>query len=212
MFTQVTKPQVTVTVNNIMAGCGQGTNCDYETSSAMTPKVTAFSISGAAMTITISQATPAVAVDHTLLDITYAEQKCVPASWSGLSIVCNLVKNSDDSNRIVAGDHLPIVHYKAVGYLEYDSALTATAVLPTVSSLSANNGSPNGGHDVDIIGTNFPFALGTNGTNSLTVTVGGAAAKIVSYDNQKINILTPAKGSNAVGVDLIVTSNGKSVT
>jgi hypothetical protein len=97
--------------------------------------------------------------------------------------VCNLVKNTDNTNRIVAGDHLPIVHYKALGYLEYEISLTATAVAPTITSLSANNGSPNGGQDVNIIGTNFPFTLGTNGTNTLTVTVGGAAAKIVSYDN-----------------------------
>lgn len=60
-------------VKTIAAGCGKGTNCDYETSSEKTPKVSAFSISGAAMTITIIQSTPAVTVDHTLLKITYAE-------------------------------------------------------------------------------------------------------------------------------------------
>jgi len=41
-------------VKDVLSGCGKGANCDYETDSAKTPKVSAVSISGAQMTITIA--------------------------------------------------------------------------------------------------------------------------------------------------------------
>lgn len=40
------------------------------------------------------------------------------SSWTTTTIVCALVKNTDNTNRIVAGAHKPIVHYKALGYFE----------------------------------------------------------------------------------------------
>lgn len=50
----VAKPQIKVSVNGVLSGCGKDVNCDYETDSAKTPKVTAMTISGAQMTITIA--------------------------------------------------------------------------------------------------------------------------------------------------------------
>lgn len=78
--------------------------------------------------------------------------------------MCTLVQNGDNSNKIVAGDQLPWVHYKGVGYFEHDSGLAATAVTPTITSLSVQSGSTFGGQALDIVGTNFPFLAGSNAT------------------------------------------------
>jgi len=112
----------------------------------------------------------------------------------------------------VAGDQLPQVHYKGLGYFEYASALSATAVSPTVASLSVQTGSTGGGQALDIVGTNFPFLAGSNATQSLSVTVGGTAAKVTAYENQKISIVTPPKGSSATTCDLVVSVQGKTAT
>src|SRR6202040_1583014 len=83
--------------------------------------------------------------------------------------------------------------------------LTASAVPPTVSSLSPNSGSTAGGTAVTITGTNF--AAGA------TVTFGGAAAtNVVVVNSTTITATTPAGSAGAVTVTVTVNGQNGSLT
>ena len=84
------------------------------------------------------------------------------------------------------------------------SGFTYTAPAPTVSSVSPNSGSTNGGTAVTITGTNF--AAGAS------VTFGGTAATNVSVaSSTSITATTPAHAAGAVNV-VVTNSGGQSGT
>ncbi|MFJ1268657.1 Ig-like domain-containing protein [Legionella lytica] len=78
-----------------------------------------------------------------------------------------------------------------------------SAALPTITTISPNQGSNAGGETVVISGTNFAGA---------SVTIGGAAATIVSINDTQITILTPALPSTAGPVNVVITTPQGSIT
>jgi hypothetical protein len=101
--TPVSSTQLNVFVNGIKAGCRQGTDCSYVTDAAKVPKITAFSLSGSTLSITLNNPNTALTVAFADMVIHYADAICTPTAFTNNVVTCTLATNSDSTNKIVAG-------------------------------------------------------------------------------------------------------------
>lgn len=96
--TPVTSTQLNVFIKGIKAGCLQGADCSYTTDSLRVPKISAFSLSGSTLSITLTQAQTPLTFVYADALITYADATCTPTAYSNLVITCTLKTNTDNTN------------------------------------------------------------------------------------------------------------------
>lgn len=92
--------------------------------------------------------------------------------------------------------------YSDVDDNEYVELADAFAYIPTVTSVTPDEGPLSGGANVTIVGTGF--------ADSVVVTIGGATATQVSKTATQIVVTPPTRTAGAK--DIVITTNGVSVT
>lgn len=95
--------------------------------------------------------------------------------------------------RRTAIDGLRLLAFGALALFAFTAV--AQAVQPTVTDVSPNSGSTEGGAPATITGTNFG--------NVTTVWIGGVGAAFVVVDDQTISVTTPSHAAGAVDVVVI---------
>ena len=160
-------------------------------------------------TITIEQPGYPWTVDE--LEISFMEANCeniqLTDNSESLSLSCTLPTNPDNDNKViaVAGDWLPKVHFKSIGYA-MTTGLVETVLEPEIS-ITSTIGSENGGLIFTIPGSNFGYSL--DNSYETSVTIGGEPCVLKSLTNTEITCETPG---NTDDDEIIVSVNGKTVT
>jgi hypothetical protein len=148
LFTQSSKPVVSVTVNGILAQC-PNENCNYEVDADITPTISAYTISGNTMTLTLSN--PSNVFSYTQSDavVELGPSSCAITSFSATSIACTL-------DTLVAGTYKPSLHIAKLGFAILADGLADHEVPLTITSFTPSSGSQKGGITVTVTGTGFP--------------------------------------------------------
>lgn len=98
LYTIVNQTQTVVTVNGVDAACS--TNCSYITTSAATPKINSFSVTGNTLTFSISGSK--VTTTSTLV-VNYAGSPCTNVITTTLTAVKCTIPTDSNNNIIVEG-------------------------------------------------------------------------------------------------------------
>lgn len=149
LFANEASNQVKVVVNDISAVC-QAASCGYTIDETIVPTVTAFTVSGRDISITLSNPVNGYTFTQNMTTVFMDEYECVITSWSITSIACTTVHD------IYAGDYKPKVHFYGLGYALYDSSVTDFTTALTVDSLAPSAGSTGGLCEITATGTGFP--------------------------------------------------------
>jgi hypothetical protein len=203
------KPQVVVTVNEVRGTCSLSSNCAYEIDreKSKTPEIQCFSVEANGLSIDISN--PG-SLSFSAADITvdFAGSSCTSVNFDSLTITCVIEKNSDNSLKLIAGSHKPVIHILNIGYANYNANVANYEVSLAISSISPNSGGALGGTIVDIEGSGFSNSL-IDTANLMEVKYGSAVWKILSINNKKVSLITGQKIDEG---SVTITLNGKSVT
>jgi hypothetical protein len=212
-----TFPQITLTVDNLLAGCDK-TTCQYDyLEESVTPSVTSFNLSGNTLTIQVANSTGRLlaASDDANMDsisVRFGNSDCAVSSVNWPEIVCSMPTNPDGSMQIENGSFVPMVHLAQKGYFKVDTGVvTPHDVALSIADINPKQGSVGGGTVLTISGTGF--ANNSPYGNSNVVMIGNdntderTECKIVSFNSSEIKCETPAKGS--WGSKIFVTTNGQ---
>ena len=207
-------PQIVVQIKDHMAGCDLE-SCSYTYQpQASTPSVTAFTLSGKELSITVANPAGRIlaASDDASMDnisVRFGNTDCEMKTVSWPTITCTMPSNSNGTIQMESGSFVPMVHMEGKGYFYVDTQVVTPHDVPlTISSVSPAQGSIGGGTTITISGQGF--ANNSSYGNSNTVTVGGNACEIKSFDTSTIVCVTP-EGS-ASSSEISVTANGTSQT
>ena len=217
--TAETFPQVTVTVDNMLAGCDKN-DCQFNyLPSTETPSVTSFTLSGTALSIQVAYPSGRIlaAVDEASVDtvsVRFGNSDCSVTSVTPSDIQCTMPTNPDSSLQIETGSFVPMVHLKGRGYYKFDtSVVTPHDVTLSVSDVNPKEGSIGGGTILTISGVGF--ANDSPYGNSNEVTIGNDntnernPCKVVSFNSSEIKCETMAPGN--LGSKIFITTNGQTV-
>jgi hypothetical protein len=107
LSTYATQSQVIVTVNGVQSQCNG--DCSYIVNATITPQLTAATLTGARLNLTITD--PAsLGFNINQLKVNMDNQICTIVPGGTISLFqCDLPKNSDSTPIIRAGNYLPIV-------------------------------------------------------------------------------------------------------
>ena len=207
LSTKHTKPQLTLKVKDIRAGCGT-IDCDYEYySSYESLKVESFSLSNHTVDIVLKSGYAAMPNQNLITDkskyyVEFGGTVCEISSFILPNIKVTLPTNANNKPLIEAGDHKPKVHVDTLGFFEVEANSQLFPV--TISGVSPSSGSKGGGLLITISGGGFALDLA-----NISVNIGNQKCDIKSVTNTSIQCMTdPLKDSNT----LKVTSNGKTQT
>lgn len=191
-------PNVLVSVNSVPSVCLG--SCTY-TFLLNSPQVTAASISGPTVTLTLTDPMP---IGYNLSDvtITIAGQPCTISNLASpiSSFTCQLPTNSDGTANIAAGSYFPVVSIAQSGSVPLVSSIAPFNFPLVLTSLSITSGGTNGGYALTLTGKGFPTNL-----QSATVNICGQQATITSINNINAQILVP---TCALGLTSVSISNG----
>ena len=210
-----TKPQITVQITDMYAGC-VGNTCDYTfISEANTPEITATSISGNTLTLTVAfpsatrrllqekeperllEETPSTSFQADDLFIKIGNTICENVAVSSTTITCDIPQNSDNSLEIEVGNHTPMVHEQGKGFLRVNASVNTIDETLAISNVNPSQGSTGGGTEITISGTGF--AINNQYGSSSQVEIDGEECKIISSNNIEIVCMTPPEPSGGSG-------------
>lgn len=216
-----TSPQITVSVDDVLAGCESET-CSYSyLSDNVVPSVSSFNLNGATLSITMTNPpgrilTASSEANTDTIDVYFGGSQCAVVSVSWPTVNFTMPTNSDGSVIIEAGSYYPEIHLKNRGYFKVDQgSVSPHQVDLTISGETPATGSLGGGTVLTISGTGFANKDGLfEKTN--TVEIGNSNAsernecEIISYTTSEIKCRTKAKG--AYGSTIYLTTNGQTAT
>lgn len=183
------QPTVLVNVNSVPAIC-KG-DCRYTFIDAT--KITALSLSGGVLTMTITNQLATV-IPISAITVQVQGLPCaVDGSSTLASLTCTLSKNTDNSPTLVAGTFTPAVYINPTGYAALASGVNAISVSLVTTSLSVSTGGNNGGFYNVLTGSGFPLDK-----SKITITICGNTATIISSNNIQVHFYTPACASTGV--------------
>ncbi|KAM3144741.1 hypothetical protein pb186bvf_003050 [Paramecium bursaria] len=210
LFRYSSVPQVQLSVGGILAGCGDGV-CDYTLSDTKTFTNTTFSSNLNQLSLSLSPGTQSPVLTWDLLTITYGGANClniqVTPSGQNYAVTCSL----EQQNGVVvseAGSNVPSVHVNGIGFSLFDASVQGIQQQLTITSVSPNAGSPDGGTTITITGTGFP----KDNTRQYSIQIGGNDVTVQSISNTQIVIVTPPKSQSAADSSLTITFNGLTAT
>jgi hypothetical protein len=146
LFTDETKPQVTVTIDGMPALCAS-LSCDY-TYEPVGAEITAMTVAGTSVVITGTSLT------STINSVTIAGMACAISTNDGTTLSCTLPYN------LYAGSHKPVVKDDkgliptSAGFAATDVPLVIDAVFPVTEVNTA------GGGEITVQGSSFPSIIG----------------------------------------------------
>ena len=181
-----------------------GLNCSYGINANITPILQNYTVTQTGLILVISNFN-SVKVNAASISIKFANSICTVSSISLPNIQCTLPKTLNNTLQLEAGSHKPLVHVENIGYLLFNPNLLDYKVSLKIISLSSNQGSSQGGLNLQIVGTGFPFC--PSRIDYLNVKIGGIKAQITEFNNGAITIKTPPAQSNFNG-NLEISFNG----
>jgi len=204
MFTAKDKPNVLVTVNNIMSGCVD--NCDFEFID--TPRISAATLAGNTVSLTIQDGAAYYGSDITELTVDGQTCTVAPTVTAIANFDCTLPTNTNGEPLLTAGDHVPVLKFSGINIHAVDPATPATiSVNMAVTGSSLTDVPQNGGHAIELSGNNFP-----EGTTGLTVTACGVEMYLISSSNVMIRALTSICETGLGAQNIEITFAGQTVT
>jgi hypothetical protein len=176
LSTPSSSANVLVHVNGIPSVCLG--NCIY-TFLSSSPQVTAASISGPTMTLTLTDPVP---IGYTLADVTVTlgGQPCAINNITAPldNFQCSLPANTDGTATMTAGSYLPVVTVQQSGNAPCLASITPFNFQLSLTSLNFTSGGNNGGYLLKLTGVSFPLDLA-----KATVYICGKEATIKSLTN-----------------------------
>ena len=154
MRTFSAKPNVRVTVSGIPSACN--TDCTYDFL-ATVPTVTAASLTGAVLSLTLEDPAPLNAA-LTAITVFLDNQPCTGITGTMTSFTCTLPTNPSPNGtpKLTAGSHYPKVFISPVGYIQNTGTVNPINIPLTLSSVTASSGGINGGYEVTIAAIGVP--------------------------------------------------------
>ena len=198
LATDATSPQVIVKVNGATSQCLG--DCSYTINPALTPVLTAASLSGNILTMTVTTSQPAP------YSVVFNNQVCTFLSGTAASFTCSLPTNTDGSPVIEAGSYLPSVYINTQGYAAYAPGLALINYNLAATSLSQNDGSSTGGETVTLTGLGFPLGL----DRVFNVVQCGKNATVKATSNTKLTFTTVPCASGVS--DVTINFNSQTAT
>lgn len=165
--------QVIVNIQDFMSTCK--VDCTITTDASLDETIDSFSRTDETLTLVFAAGTDFTGKEF---KIWFGGSPCtITDSSNPQAVTCTLPTNTDGTPIIVAGDHIPIVHFKDTGYAD-TSACSAETITFTLTSLDITSGPINGGLDVVLTGTGFPL-----NKQDLSITFDANEATISSVSN-----------------------------
>ena len=155
------KPQISVKVSGVLAGC-IGAECNFEyVFGANIPGITSYSRNNEELTVTLDpnylelefSGAPLSSEDFS---INFANSECFVTEVSLPEIKCTVPLNPDGTPELEAGNHVPEVLVLGRGKLR-SNQLTPEFIPMTITDIDPKSGSFEGGTFVTITGKGFPI-------------------------------------------------------
>ena len=185
-------PNIQVTSNGILAGCIG--DCSY-TFITDGPEVTAQSLTGATLTVTMTDP-QSWAVANSDLSVKLGGSVCTIASGTMTSFTCDLPTNTDGSPTLTAGEWNVEVTIADKGLVPLEGSVSAIVQTLSLTSSTPNSAQANGGYEAVLVGNGFP-----SNTKDVTLTLCGQNALITAIENTEITYIVPKCSST--GADTI---------
>jgi hypothetical protein len=142
MSTYSSQPNTIVQINGIRSVCLN--DCTY-TFITTVPEITSNDLSANILTITLTDPN-AVNVPLANITVRFDNQDCISLSGSMTSFTCTLPLSSDGvTPMLAAGDYFPIVYINEIGYIQPMSNVSAINIPLTITNISPNSTTNNGG-------------------------------------------------------------------